>query len=251
MERELLEKIALNTEPKESFQIVVTDNKTRFTTQFNPHIQLKKNKGYEIALVNLETYYSFPNITEENNHFSYSPDAGGIWYHILIPEGSYDIEDINKVIQQKMRQNGHSIKITISANTNTLKAVLILENGYHVDFQPEHSICSVLGFNNDVYTADYQESENPVNILSVNSILVNIDIISGSYVNGQRYPTIYSFFPGVSPGYKIIETPANLVYLPVTLDAIYSMQTSLTDQNGKLLNLRGENVSIRFHVREI
>ena len=82
-----------------------------------------------------------------------------------------------------------------------------------------------------------------MNILSVNSILVNIDIISGSYVNGQRYPTIYSFFSGVSPGYKIIETPANLVYLPVTLDAIYSMQTSLTDQNGNLLNLRGENVS--------
>ena len=27
MERELLEKIALNTEPKESFQIVVSDNK--------------------------------------------------------------------------------------------------------------------------------------------------------------------------------------------------------------------------------
>ena len=68
MERELLEKIALNIEPKESFQIVVSDNKTRFTTQFNPRIQLKKNKGYEIALVNLETYYSFPNITEENNH---------------------------------------------------------------------------------------------------------------------------------------------------------------------------------------
>jgi len=64
-----------------------------------------------------------------------------------------------------------------------------------------------------------------VNILGVNSILVNIDIISGSYVNGQRYPTIYSFFPGVSPGYKITETPANLVYLPVTLDAIYSMET--------------------------
>jgi len=104
---------------------------------------------------------------------------------------------------------------------------------------PEHSISSVLGFNNDLYTTDYQESENSVNLLSVNSILVNIDIISGSYVNGQRYSTIYSFFRGVSPGHKIIETPANLVYLPVTLDAIYSMQTSLTDQNGKLLNLRG------------
>ena len=80
MERELLEKIALNTEPKESFQIVVSDNKTRFTTQFNPHIQLKKNKGYEIALVNLETYYSFPNITEENSRFTYSPDEGQTWF---------------------------------------------------------------------------------------------------------------------------------------------------------------------------
>jgi len=139
--------------------------------------------------------------------------------------------------------------VTISANTNTLKVVLILENDYHVDFRPEHSICGVLGFNNKVYTNDYQESENAINILSI--ILVNIDIISGSYVNGQKYPTIYPFFPDVSHGYKIIETPANLVYLPITLDTIYSLQTKLTDQNGNLLNLRGENITIRFHVREI
>ena len=124
----------------------------------------------------------------------------------------------------------------------------MLENGFQVDFRYERSPNSVLGFNKAVYTSDYQEYENPVDILS---ILVNVDIISGSYVNGQRNPTIYSFFPAVNPGYKIIETPANLVYLPVTLDAIYSMETSLTDQNGKLLNLRGENISIRFHVREI
>jgi len=174
-----------------------------------------------------------------------------IWYHILIPEGSYDIEDINRVIQQKIKQNGHVANVTISANTNTLKAVLILENNYHVDFRPDHSICSLLGFNHDLYTSDYQESENPVNILSVNSVLVNIDIISGSYLNGQRNPSIYSFFPAVSLGYKIIETPANLVYLPITLDAVYSIETSLTDQYGQQPNLRGENVTIRFHVREI
>ena len=93
MEHELLkkiafnmEKIAFNTELKESFQIVVTDNKTKFTTQFNPHIQFKKNKNYEIAVVNLETYYSFPNITTDNNHFSYSPDAGGICITCLYPK---------------------------------------------------------------------------------------------------------------------------------------------------------------------
>ena len=251
MEIELLQKIAHNIEQKESFQIVV-NNKTRFTTRFNPHIQFKKNKSYEMAVVNFETYYSFPNITHENSKMYYSPDAGVSWFLIVVPEGSYDIEDINRYIKQRIKQNGHDENgVTLSANTNTLKAVLILENNYQVSFRSADWISSVLGFNPDFYTADYQESQNPVNILSINSILVNVDISSGSYVNGQRNPTIYSFFPAVSPGYKIIETPANLVYLPITLDAIYTMEITMTDQNDHLLNLRGENVTIRFHVREI
>jgi len=42
-----------------------------------------------------------------------------------------------------------------------------------------------------------------------------------------------------------------MVYLPITLDAIYNIETNLTDQNGQQLDLRGKNVIIRFHVREI
>ena len=76
-----------------------------------------------------------------------------------------------------------------------------------------------------------------VNILTINSILVNIDIISGSYVNGSIQPTIYSFFPNVYPGYKIIENPQNLLYLSITSDTIHSITIWLTDQNGNELNL--------------
>ena len=91
-----------------------------------------------------------------------------------------------------------------------------------------------------------------VNILTINSILlVNIDIISGSYVNGSTQPTIYSFFPDGSTGYKIIENPHNLLYLPITSDTIHSIRIWLIDQNGNELNLRGENLSMRFHLREI
>ena len=96
----------------------------------------------------------------------------------------------------------------------------------------------------------FHESENVVNILSINSILVNIDISSGSYVNGTTKNTIYSFFPKVSPGYKIIETPVNLVYLPIILDTIDSLNVSITDQDDHLLNLRNEMLTIRFHIRE-
>ena len=69
-------------------------------------------------------------------------------------------------------------------------------------------------------------------------------------MNGRTQKTIYSFFPNVSPGYKIVENRRNLVYLPVILDKINKMETFVTDRNGKQLNLRGENLTIRYHLRE-
>ena len=80
-----------------------------------------------------------------------------------------------------------------------------------------------------------------VNFVTINSILVNIDIVSGSYVIGSTQQTIYSFFPDVSPGYKIIENPHSLLYLQITSDTIHSITIWLTDSNGNELNLRGEN----------
>ena len=71
---DLLKQIVKNTENKTSFQIIVSDSKSRFKTRFNPTIQLDRDKKYELVLVNLETYYSFPNINESNNVFVYSPD---------------------------------------------------------------------------------------------------------------------------------------------------------------------------------
>ena len=44
-----------------------------------------------------------------------------------------------------MKQNGHESNITISANTNTLKAVLILENGYQVDATKSVLVATITG----------------------------------------------------------------------------------------------------------
>ena len=128
---------------------------------------------------------------------------------------------------------------------------MFLKNNYEVDFRKDKFINSLLGFHSNLYTSGFHKTENMVNILTINSMLVNIDIISGSYVNGSTQPTIYTFFPDVSSGYKIIENPHNLLYLPVTTDTIHSITIWLTDQNGKELNLRGENLSMRFHLRKI
>jgi len=81
-----------------------------------------------------------------------------------------------------MKRNGHNDESTkITANTNTLKSVLEIQDNFQVDFRARNSISSVLGFRNEVYEEDIHESQNVVNILSINSILLNVDVISGSY----------------------------------------------------------------------
>ena len=55
----------------------------------------------------------------------------------------------------------------------------------------------------------------------------------------------------MSPGYKIIENPHNLLYLPITTDTIHSITIWLTYLNGNELNLRGEYLSMRFHLRDL
>ncbi len=194
-----LKEIAYNTRSKDSIQFIVSGNTTNIRTQFDPPIKLNRDSKYEIALVNLETYYSFPNIDSTKNLIRYSNDSGTTWTNISIPEGSYEIDDMNEYITQQMKQNSHYDTannvpyISITANANTLKTVMTIATNYQVDFRPVNSLNKVLGFNNSLYTAGYYESENLVNILSLNSLFVHIDIINGSYVNGLQKQSIHSF----------------------------------------------------------
>ena len=122
---------------------MVSKNLTKIKTTFNPPIELDRTRKYEMALVNLETYYSFPNMFDENNVFRYSP--GFIegdstrqrqWVEVQISEGSYDLIDIAETIKIAMKRNGHndeSIKIT--ENTCTLKSVLEIQSDFQVDFR--------------------------------------------------------------------------------------------------------------------
>jgi len=249
MEAELLKKILIKiSSPKLTSQLLVSSNKTDFDTKFSPPLELDKEKYYEIALVNLETYYSFPNI--ENNIFDYY--NGKERKQFEIPTGSYEIESLNDYIQRQIGILGDDKEaIEISPNLNTLKTMISVKRNYKVFFTNKKSLRKLLGFrNNRTIESGYHESDHIINILSVNTILIHLDIITGSTVNGSPTSVIYAFFPNVSPGYKIVERPHNLTYLPVVVKTIKSLNVRITDQDGNQLKLRGETVTIKFHMRE-
>ena len=87
-------------------------------------------------------YKILKKVFEENLPKDYSL---GLFNMREIPEGSYEIDDINNAVQWEMKKRGHydSINedyyITISANSNTLKSVLILEKDYQVDFNQHNT----------------------------------------------------------------------------------------------------------------
>ena len=251
---ELLKSIDEKLTPKQEMTIIVTSNKTEFTNKFAHPITLNPKKKYKMALMRLETYYSIPNITTDNNTFVYA--VGTELKTIILPVGSYEIKQINSEIQRQLEQNGDydSVNkqpfIEIGANTATLCSYIRITHSNCAVLIGGSTIRTILGFTEPVsLSKGYHESDNIVNIMPVNSIMVNCDIIGGSYVNESEKPVIYSFFPNVSPGYKIVEIPRQLVYLPViATDRIPNIRVWLTDQDGKSIDLRGEKLTINFHL---
>src|SRR5271157_1488458 len=234
-----------------STSFILTGNSSDFTTSFNSII-LDSNKQYEAALLSLDTYNSIPNIIEgKNNVFKYY--NGEAWKTIILSTGAHELNAINNEIKRQIIANGGSDSaIDINADVSTLKSIVNIDDrNYKVDFGAPNSIGSVLGFET-VIGNGYNVSLKIVDIIQVNSILVNIDIIMGSYVNGSSSPTIYSFYPNVAPGYKIVERPnPSLIYYPVSRHDISRMRVWLTDQKGNLVDFRGETITIRIHIREV
>ena len=235
---------------------ILSGKTSDFVTGHNS-VMLDQAKEYEAALLSLDTYNSIPNIIEEkNNIFKYY--NGATWKIIALKTGAYELTAINNDLRRQMIANGDSNRngdstFSITANISRSTSIVNIKNlNYKIDFGVENSIGTILGFGATVIGYGYNESTHIVDIMPTNSILVNIDIINGSYVNGSPSPSIYSFYPNVAPGYKIVERPnPSLIYCPVSRNDISRMRVWFTDQDGNLVDFRGERITIKICIREV
>ena len=60
---------------KDSSTIVVSGGSAGVQIVFTPLLYLKNGRDYGMAMVNLETYYSFANIRADNNSLKWSGDT--------------------------------------------------------------------------------------------------------------------------------------------------------------------------------
>lgn len=225
---------------EDSITLTLSGTSSVLETHFFPPIELSSNKNHSLGLVELLTFNSIPNIDERNNKFHVDKEE------ITIPTGSYEIEDIELYLKEVLASK--NITISLKPNNNTLCS--IIKCSHQVDFRPNNSIGSLLGFTKRLIAPNTVESSDlPVTILKVNSLRVECSITSGAYINGQKVHTIHEFFPAVPPGFKIIEVPSHIIYLPITVRNIDHLEIRIVDQDGDLVNFRGEVITIRLHIK--
>jgi hypothetical protein len=198
-----------------------------------------------LGLIGFEAYNTVPNIDKTNNLFYYYKSGNPHLQKLKIPEGAYDIEDIERVIQERLPKE---VTFTLTDNPNTQQCTI--HSNVTIDFSHPNSLQKLLGFRDKQLKADKTHtSEYPIQINRVNSIRVHCSVTTGSFENGRPSHIIYEFFPNVPPGYKITIEPQHPIYLPINVREIDTVTVSVTDQNNHLLNFRGDIVNIRLHLK--
>lgn len=248
-----------------SFTVTFTGTSSALRADFFPEIVLDPNGNYVCALLDFTAYNSIPNIVEGNNNkfeFTYDKNVEK-WdkvqkkyvqkteqkkLSISLPTGAYEVEDILKYLKWELDVHKISLAYEISAASSSI--------GISFDTNIEWTsgtILNVIGFENQksFKTGEIYTNDQIVKITNIDLIRVECDIALGAYINGKQSHTIHQFSHcNVDPGYKFIEVPRHLIYLPIKEKELRSIQISIVDQNGHLVDFRGEQISCRIHIKK-
>lgn len=236
-----------------SFTVTFTGTTSELETTFFPPLLLSSE--WEICLLDLTTYNSIANIVEGvNNVFTYCVSGEQTPRTVKLPTGSYEIDDINKYLQASL---GGAEKITLRANNNTLKCELKCVHDICIDYKQQANIASLLGFKptgslstRTLEANKWHVSNETVDIVKVNVIQVKCNIVHGSFKDGIEDHILHTFYPLIAPGFKIVEKPHNLIYLPVNVNRVDTLRIRIVDENDDIIDFRGEVITVRVHLKK-
>jgi hypothetical protein len=200
-----------------SSNLVDNGNNNTFVYNF-PNSVLLKDKF--IAVSQITMYYAWFNITSnyQNNSFTYTWTVGGVTttYTINIPDGLYNITDINSFCQWTMINNGHYLIDGAGSNVYYFE-LLVNPNRYAIQlntFQVPTSLPT--GYTQPANFAGYPtQTFNPIVTFPANFNKI-VGYTAGFASNGNVNNAYVPPSPSVSNNYVAKDGAGTLSYLSNT-----------------------------------
>ena len=222
-----METIFMNTENSK------TNEPHRFKLDLADKLNLK-NPNRNIALVNLNIYYTCKNIKTEYNNNKFKMSAS-TWNETFdLPDGSYTIDDIQdyfEFIIQKHETDNPSIRIYSNKITNRI--VFKIENGYKPELLTPKTM-KLLGSTKNVVDKD-KNSENVPKLESVEVVLVHCNLVKNDYQHASK--VLFSFVPNKQFGQLLNISPNTLTMMNTVNTEFSSVEVWFTDQSSKALEI--------------
>lgn len=256
---EQIKQLADSLSNKYSRSIIISSKESDIRTRFPTRIELDPNRNYEAGLIWFSAYNTIFNIDKSNNKFIYSNDNGKTWKTLTLSPGAYEYMQLDSEIKRLMIANddwdktNKTYNISIDVNKSTGQSIININNpSYSVDFTEAGTIRTLLGFNSIKLGNGYNASNTIVQITNLATINIECSLVEGSYFNGNLGNILYSFPAYTVPvGYKIFERIYVPIYLPVSLKNISEIRTKIIDEDGKLIDFNGEEISLFIHLRQV
>ena len=168
------------------------------------------------------------------------------------------MESLNDEIKRIFIYEDHYAEETfpskIKPNFSTLGSIIQISSpGPILTFVPDDSIRGLLGFDNTTIFSEYNQSNNPVDILSFDNVFLQTDIAQGMIFRGKRCGIVHIFTMDFSPGYKYIEKFRGGIqwYMMDTKDFISSISFKLKNENNELVSFNGQLVTFRLTFKKV
>lgn len=271
--------------------IVAGSNNTTLLYKFPNTVSFP---NHEIALSSLAMFYAWRNIDASlygNNILTYTWENAAnaqTTYTITIPDGLYEIADINSYCQYVMIANGHYLvnasgqnvyyfNMVVNPNLyaiqiNTYQFPIALPVGYTnpaaipfpaQTFKPQ--VATPANFNNIVGFAStfisardlgvaYPDTNSYTSITSPQvqpapTLILNTSNINNIYSNPST--CIYAVTPTVAIGEQIVERPPEFSWNKLTSGTYSEIRIQLTTPTGALVPILDPQMTVILAIREI
>ena len=211
----------------------------------------------KLGLKSFSTYNNIPNITwNVNNQLKIKVPKATKWDTVQFFTGAYEIKRLNTQLQEWIKTTYPKLedvdkKFKLVGNEATSKAEFIFKDDYAIDFNVDHSICKVLGWEKkDSFSGvGMHFAPHIIDIVHVTQLIFNCSLVVSNYVNDILVPFIYNCGVNVPAGYKLARELTDLSYKNITTSQISHIRVWIVDQCGAPVNLRDDNLAITLSLR--